>query len=266
MTAQDLFDLTGKVALVTGGNSGLGFGFASGVAKCGGDLVLWGRRKDKNEEAAERLMSMGAPRVHTQTVDVSSEQQVVEGMLEAVEAMGRVDGVVANAGFGSFSSFHEMTTETYSELIAVSQHGGFYTLREAVRHMKARADAGDPGGSLIVCGSLTIFQGRSGLTHYAAAKGAMASMVRSIAAEYGRDGIRANVVAAGLFETGMVEEAPAELLDQLTQVLAERNPIPRWGYPSDLEGITAYLMSDCSAFHTGDLIVVDGGMSRVTMT
>jgi NAD(P)-dependent dehydrogenase (short-subunit alcohol dehydrogenase family) len=263
MATGDLFDLTGKVGLVTGANSGLGFGFASGIAKCGGDVVVWGRRKDKNEAAAEQLLAMGAGRVHTQCVDVSSEEQVVAGMAEAVEAMGRVDGVVANAGFATMAPFHEMTTEIYENLLAVSQHGGFFTLREGVRHMKARADAGDPGGSLIVCGSLTVFQGHSQLAHYGAAKAAMAAIMRSIAAEYGRDGIRANMVAAGLFYTPIMDALPAEELEGFEQLLAAKTPIPRWGYPSDLEGITAYLMSDSAKYHTGDMIVIDGGQSIV---
>jgi NAD(P)-dependent dehydrogenase (short-subunit alcohol dehydrogenase family) len=266
MTASDLFDLTGKVGVITGGNTGLGFGFASGMAKCGADVVLWGRRKDKNEEAAELLLSMGARKVHTQTVDVSSEQQLVDGMAEAVNAMGRVDCAVANAGASSMAPFHEMATETYDSLLAVSQHGAFFTLREAVKHMKQRADAGDPGGSLIACGSLTIFQGHSGLQHYAAAKGAVASMIRSIAVEYGKDGIRANIVVAGLFKTSIMDLIPDEMVTGLQQLLAQKSPIPRWGYPADVEGITAYLMSDSSRYHTGDMIIVDGGQSTVTLT
>jgi NAD(P)-dependent dehydrogenase (short-subunit alcohol dehydrogenase family) len=230
MTAADLFDLTGKVGLVTGANSGLGFGFASGIAKCGGDVVVWGRRADKNEQAAEQLRKMGAGRVHCQSVDVADEAQVVAGMAEAIEAMGRIDG------------------------------------REGVKHMKARADAGDPGGSLIVCGSLTTFMGHAGIAHYAAAKGAMASITRSIAVEYGRDGIRANVVCAGLFYSGLMENAPDEVMEPLKQVMREKNPIPRMGHPEDLEGITAYLMSDSSKYHTGNLIVIDGGQSITTIT
>ena len=266
MTALDLFDLTGKVGLVTGANSGLGFGFASGIAKCGGDVVVWGRRADKNEQAAEQLRKMGAGRVHCQSVDVADEAQVVAGMAEAIEAMGRIDGVVANAGGVSGAPLHKMSTQMYNDLLAVSQHGGFFTLREGVKHMKARADAGDPGGSIIVCGSLTTFMGHAGIAHYAAAKGAMASIMRSIAVEYGRDGIRANMVVAGLFYSGLFENAPDRVVEPLKQVMREKNPIPRMGYPEDLEGITAYLMSDCSKYHTGNLIVIDGGQSITTLT
>ena len=267
MGAAELFDLTGKVGLVTGANSGLGFGFASGIARCGGDVVVWGRRAQKNLEAAERLRKMGAGRVHCQSVDVSQEDQVVTGMAEAVEVMGRVDGVIVNAGLFARAPLHEMSTKMYEELLAVNQHGAFFTLREGVRHMKARADGGDPGGSVIVCGSLTTFLGHKGALHYGAAKGALASMMRSIAVEYGRDGIRANMVCAGTFHTsfGFADGPPDEVLEPIRQVMREKNPIPRLGYPEDLEGITAYLMSDCSKYHTGDLIVIDGGESIVTL-
>ena len=156
---SNLFDLTGKVALVTGGNSGLGLGFATGIAKCGGDVVVWGRRADRNAQAEALLLAAGAGRVWSQTVDVSVEEQVVEGMVAAAAHMGRIDCVVQNAGNSSLAPFHEMTTEMYNSLLAVAQHGGFWTLREAVKHMVARAEAGDPGGSLLLCGSLTQFRG-----------------------------------------------------------------------------------------------------------
>lgn len=264
MSANDLFDLTGKVGLVTGANSGLGFGFASGMARCGADVVVWGRRAAQNEKAATRLREMGAGRVSCQSIDVSSEDEVVRGMQDAVAEMGRLDCVVANAGVADGAPFHEMTTERYEALLAVNQHGAFFTLREAVKHMKARADAGDPGGSLIVCGSLSNARGVPGMAHYGAAKGAIESVVKSIATEYGRDGIRANVVAAGAFYTGLMGGVPEDVIP-LTALLREKNPIPGWGYPEDVEGITAYLMSDCSRFHTGDVIVIDGGQSALVL-
>jgi NAD(P)-dependent dehydrogenase (short-subunit alcohol dehydrogenase family) len=265
MAPRDLFDLTGKVGLVTGANSGLGFGFASGMARCGADVVIWGRREERNERAARRLRELGAGRVMTACVDVAKEVEVAAGIRAAVAEMGRLDCVVANAGFADSVPFHELTTERYEALLAVNQHGVFFTLREAVKHMKARADAGDPGGSLILCGSLSIFLGVPRLAHYAAAKGAAAAMIRSIAAEYGRDGIRANIVAAGTFYTGLMGGVPREEIP-LTAVLDQCNPIPGWGYPEDLEGIAAYLMSDSSRFHTGDMIVIDGGQSIVVLS
>jgi NAD(P)-dependent dehydrogenase (short-subunit alcohol dehydrogenase family) len=265
MAASDLFDLTGKVGLVTGANSGLGLGFASGMARCGADVVVWGRRAEQNEEAAERLRTLGARRVATASVDVSSEAQVVAGMAAAVAEFGRLDCVVANAGFVDGAPFHALTTERYEAMQAVAQRGAFFTLREAVKHMRARAKAGDPGGSLILCGSLTGERGVPGLAHYGAAKGAGASMIRSIAAEYGRIGIRANVVVAGTFYTGIMGGIPEDELP-VSAAIRAKNPIPRFGYPADLEGIAAYLMSDSSRFHTGDTIVIDGGQSVVVLS
>ena len=130
---------------MTGANAGLGLGFARGMAKAGADVVIWGRRAAKNEEAAEDLRRYGT-RVLAQSVDVSDEQQVVEGMIEAANEMGRLDCVVANAGISSRPpSFHEMPSAEWHALLDVSLHGAFYTFREAVKHMVARADAGDPG-------------------------------------------------------------------------------------------------------------------------
>ncbi len=257
---SDLFDLHGKVGLVTGANQGLGLGFATGMAKCGADVVIWGRRAEANAAAAQQLRNYGG-RVFTQTVDVSDEQQVVEGIDAAVAEMGRIDCIVANAGAAAVpEAFHLLKTEDYEEILAAAQHGSFFTLREATRHMVARADAGDPGGSLIACGSLAAIRGLPQRQHYAAAKGAVLAMIRSIAVEYGGRGIRANVVAAGYFDTALGGRDAAHLSARAEQ-MANRNPIPRAGTPADLEGITAYLMSDASAYHTGDLIVIDGGMS-----
>lgn len=255
-----MFDLTGKVGLVTGGNSGLGLGFATGMAKCGADIVVWGRRADRNAEAEEVLRAAGAPRVWSQTVDVSDEEQVVAGMAAAVTHMGRVDCVVQNAGFASMAPFHEMTTEVYGSLLAVAQHGGFWTLREGVRHMLARAEAGDPGGSLLLCGSLTQFRGEPMIAHYGAAKSAMQAMMRSVAVEYGHHGIRANMVTCGWFYTDMYGGAPKDRFP-FDRTIRERNPIRRWGEIADVEGIAAYLASDAASYHTGDVIVIDGGTS-----
>jgi NAD(P)-dependent dehydrogenase (short-subunit alcohol dehydrogenase family) len=254
----NLFDLTGKVALVTGGNSGLGLGFATGIAKCGGDVVVWGRRADRNAQAEELLLEAGAGRVWSQTVDVSVEEQVVEGMAAAAEHMGRIDCVVQNAGIATMAPFHEMTTEMYQGLLAVAQHGGFWTLREGVKHMIARAEAGDPGGSLMLCGSLTQFRGEPMIAHYGAAKSAMQSMMRSVAVEYGHLGIRANMVCCGWFYTELYGGAPKEMFP-FDKTIKERNPIRRWGETSDVEGIAAYLMSNAASYHTGDVIVIDGG-------
>jgi NAD(P)-dependent dehydrogenase (short-subunit alcohol dehydrogenase family) len=258
--ARGPFDLTGKVALVTGANAGLGLGFARGIAKAGGDVVIWGRRADANERAAQDLRAHGG-RVLAATVDVADEEQVVRGIAEAVHALGRLDCVIANAGINTPPpTFLELTTEAYHELLAVNQHGAYFTLREGLRHMVARAEAGDPGGSLIVCGSLTVTHGVPQRQHYAAAKGALASVMKGIAVEYGRYGVRANMVLPGRIDSGLAGQTP-EWHAAREAEMATKNPIPRSGKPEDLEGIVVYLMSDASTYHTGDLITIDGGLS-----
>lgn len=259
---RDIFDLSGKVGLVTGANSGLGLGFAGAMAAAGADVVIWGRRADRNQEAAENLRRHGG-RVLAQAVDVADEAQVRAAMAAAVVEMGRVDCVVANAGINTRGpAFHEMPAETYHELIAVNQHGAVYTLQAALEHMVHRAEAGDPGGSLIACGSLSILKGVPRIEHYAASKGALASVMRAVAAEYGRYGVRANTIAPGWFDSEL-QGRPQEVTDRMAETMRTRNPIPRAGRPADLDGVIVYLMSDASAYHTGDLITIDGGYSII---
>ena len=251
------WDMTGKVVVITGGNSGIGLGFARGIAKAGGDVVIWGRRAEKNEQAAAELRTLGA-RVLAQAVDVSNESAVIAAMAEAVARMGRVDGVIANAGIMTAArSFTEMTGEFYQQLIAINQFGAFYTAREGARHMKARAEAGDPGGSIVFCASLSALTGSIAMQHYNASKGAMAAMARGIAVEMGKYGIRCNTVCPGYTISDTVKDpGPGTPLGDQVR---ERNPMGRFGTAEDFEGVGVYFMSDASRFHTGDLVKIDGG-------
>lgn len=256
--SRNLFDLTGKVVLSTGANSGIGLAFLQGCARQGADVVIWGRREAKNAEAVAVLKALGAPRVHAEAVDVADEVAVDAAFASTLKAMGRVDCVFANAGYQDRApSFPDMTSEMYHNLLNVNLHGAFYTLRAATRHMRERAQAGDPGGSIVVCGSLSIFQGRQGLEHYAGAKGALAAMVRGLAVEMGQYGVRANMIAPGFILTGMTDDNPRT--ESITKHFAAITPLQRPGYLADIEGPAAYLASDASAFHTGDILVVDGG-------
>jgi NAD(P)-dependent dehydrogenase (short-subunit alcohol dehydrogenase family) len=255
---RGLFDLTGRVVLATGSNSGIGLGFLQGCAKQGADVVVWGRRTDKNEEALKKLKDLGAGRTHHESVDVADEAAVIEAFASSVRTMGRVDCVFANAGFTNRApSFPDMTSEMYHGLLNVNLHGAFYTLREAARHMRDRAAAGDRGGSIVACGSLSIFHGLQGMEHYAAAKGALAAMIKSIAREMAQYGVRANMIALGFILTGMTEGNPQT--EAIVKHFSATTPMGRPGRPADIEGIAAYLASDASEFHTGDILVIDGG-------
>jgi NAD(P)-dependent dehydrogenase (short-subunit alcohol dehydrogenase family) len=135
-------------------------------------------------------------------------------------------------------------------------HGTFYTLREGARLMVKRAEAGEPGGSLIFCGSLSMFKGLPGKIPYAASKAAGGAMIRALAVELGKYGIRANTVAPGYIKTEMT--GSAEELSPIDKHFASQTPIPRPGYPADFEGIAAFLASDASSFLSGDTITIDG--------
>jgi len=251
--SKGLFDIRGKVALITGANSGIGLGYAEAIASQGGDVVIWGRRADRNEEARKQLVAHGG-RVLTDVVDVADEEAQVRGFERAIAEMGHLDCVIANAGFVAPRKFLDLSFEAYHDLIRVAQHGAFVTLREGLRHLVARVEAGGPAGSLLATGSLSVFQAVAAGAHYGAAKSAVKAMIQSIAVEYGALGIRANMVCAGLIASGMV---PGEL--PMIQELGAKAPIGRLGQPDDLAGIVVYLMSDAARFHTGDVITVDGG-------
>jgi len=255
---KNMFDLTGKVVLATGSNSGIGLGFLRGCAMQGADVIVWGRRADRNAVAVEELKALGAPRAHAEAVDVADEAAVEAAFASSLKTMGRVDCVFANAGFTTHApSFPDMTSEMYHGLLNVNLHGAFHILREATRHMRARAEAGDPGGSIVACGSLSIFQGRQGMEHYAAAKGALAAMIKGIAVEMGKYGVRANMLAPGFIMTEMTDSSPQS--EAVAKHFSSITPLGRPGYMKDIEGPAAYLASDASWFQTGDIMVIDGG-------
>ena len=258
--AKGLFDCTGKVTLVTGGNGGIGLGFAMGVAKQGGDIAIWARNAEKNAVAKAELLAAGAGRVEASIVDVSSEEAVIAGYDQLMTDFGRVDCVFANSGASPrYNSIFDMPTDHWYDFQKTALHGAFFSLREGARHMKARAEAGEPGGSLVACGSLSLFQGLPGKAEYAASKSAVAAVVRSLAAEMGAYGVRANVVAPGLVITTMMGDPEGPVVQYLKGQYEPITPMKRVGYPADFEGIGAFLCSDASAFLTGETIKIDGG-------
>jgi NAD(P)-dependent dehydrogenase (short-subunit alcohol dehydrogenase family) len=258
--SRGLFDLSGRVVLATGANSGIGLGFLQGCAKQGADVVVWSRRSERNAAAVSALKRLGAPRAHAEDVDVSNEEAVNAAFASTLKAMGRVDCVFANAGLTSRApSFADMSSAMYHDLLSVNLHGAFYTLRAAVRHMRERAQAGDPGGSLVACGSLSIFHGLPAMEHYAAAKGALAAIIKGLAVEMGPYGVRANMIAPGFIVSGFMDGAPKEQAEGIVRHFSSVTPLGRVGDISDIEGPAAYLASDASKFHTGDVLVIDGG-------
>ena len=250
------FDLTGKAALVTGGNGGIGLGMAEGLAAAGAKVAVWGQNPQKNAEAEATLKKYGVD-VLVQAVDVNDEAAVVAGVAKVIETFGRLDFVAANAGIGGGAPFHEMTTDKWRRVTTVNLDAVFWTFREAAKHMIERAGAGDPGGSLLVTSSTSAIHGAPKNQAYAATKGAVLSMVRGLAVEYARYGIRANSVLPGWIRSDMT--AAAQKWDKFNDQVIGRVPMRRWGEPEDFSGLAIYLASDASKFHTGDAFVIDGG-------
>jgi NAD(P)-dependent dehydrogenase (short-subunit alcohol dehydrogenase family) len=254
--ARNLFDLSGKTALVTGGSSGIGLGYARGMARQGASIVIWALEEDRNKAAEAMLRDLGSPRVVSAVLDVSSEESVRAEFQRAVATMGKIDCVVSNAGQATaLPSFAEMSSKDWHALLNVHLNGGFYVVREAVRHMLTNPVGPGGRGSILITGSLAVFAGGQGIEHYCAAKGGLASMMKSVAAECGKSGIRVNMIAPGYVDTAMSSGRK----DVDHSVIEKKVPLGRVGAPSDFEGIAAYLASDAAAYHTGDIITVDGG-------
>ena len=252
------FDLTGKTVLVTGGNKGIGLGMAEGLAAAGANLAIWGRKDADNKAAAEKLAGIGAGDAKAWSVDVADEQAVVEATQDVVKTFGRIDSCIANAGVGfGAPSFHEMTTEIWRKNMSVNLDGAFWTLRESARHMVERSKAGDPGGTLMGTASLGALMGAAKNEAYTATKGALITMIKGLAVEYARYGIRANTILPGWIATDMTSIAQDN--DKFVANVISRVPMRRWGEPEDFAGAAIYLVSDASRFHTGDTLLIDGG-------
>ena len=252
-----MFDLTGKVALVTGGNGGIGLGFAEGLVEHGANVCIWGTNEQKNAAAKARLESLRAgAQVEALRCDVSREDEVVACFAETVQRLGHVDSCFANAGVGGGGGgFDAMTAEEWQRVFKVNMDGVMFTFREAIKHMKQRG-----GGSLVVTSSGTARFGAAGSEHYSATKAGVIALIQSLAVGQARYGIRANAVIPGWIETAMTERALQTEAFQ-TRVL-KRIPQRRWGQPGDFRAIAVYFASDESSYHTGDTIAVDGGVSH----
>lgn len=254
------FDLTGRVALVTGGNGGIGFGMAEALAQAGANVEIWGTNAEKNARALERLKAHGT-KCNARVVDVSKEENIVAGVAATLQEFGRIDSCFANAGVGNrWKSFLEIGGADYRRLMSINLDGVMITLREACRHMKARAEAGDPGGSIVTVASMGALWGSPRAEDYSASKAAVIAVTNGIAVEFARYGVRANSILPGWIATDMTGAAQDN--DVFNKQVIGRVPYRRWGKPEEFGGIAVYLASDASSFHNGDSIVIDGGYGR----
>jgi NAD(P)-dependent dehydrogenase (short-subunit alcohol dehydrogenase family) len=253
-----LFDLSGTVAIVTGGNGGIGLGFARGLAAHGAAIAIWGTSAEKNAAAEAEIAATGVP-VLALVCDVGDQAAVERSFAETVAALGRVDSCFVNAGVGGRApSFLEMTSDEWRRLMRVNLDGAFFTAQAATRHMVQRFESGDQsGGSIVFTTSGSAYFGQARGQHYGASKAALISMTKAIAVEHARHGVRVNAVLPGWTESEMT--APAFAWDTFVDKVGGRVPLRRWGSPADFEGIAVYLASRASSYHTGDVITIDGG-------
>jgi NAD(P)-dependent dehydrogenase (short-subunit alcohol dehydrogenase family) len=247
------FDLTGHVAVITGGNSGIGLGFARGLARAGADVCIWGRNADRNAAALDELRAIGGAHLAME-VDVGEEAAVVEAMEEVVAQLGRIDSCFANAGVSATGEpFLEATLEGFRSVTRINLEGAFVTLREAARRMVAQGE----GGSLVGTASLAARHGMPRGQAYAASKAGLIAMTNAMAVELARYNIRANCVLPGWIETPMTDAFFG--WEKFTERVLPRIPARRWGEPDDFAAVAVYLASPASAYHTGDTLLIDGG-------
>lgn len=250
---ENPFDLTGTVAVVTGGGSGIGLGMATGLARAGAAVAIIGRNAERLDEAAEELRTHGNA-VLPIVCDVGDEQAVTDAMAQVRSEFGRLDSCFANAGVrGDFTPLLQTSLDDFRAVTRVDLDGVFLTLREAARQM---VDVGN-GGSLVAVSSLGAFQGMPRQAAYAASKAGVTAMIDSLAVELARHDIRANTVAPGWFDTEMTSAGLHD--ERFSSRVLPRVPVRRWGAGDDLAGLAVYLASPASSYHTGDVMRVDGG-------
>ena len=245
-------DLTGQVAVVTGGNGGIGLGFAEGVAMAGADVAVWARDATKSEAAVDTIAAHEV-RAIAVGCDVADERSVADAVAQTVEQLGRVDICVANAGTNGLGELQDLSLDEWRRVMAVNLDGAFLTMRDCARQM---IDQGD-GGAMVAISSTSAVHGAPANPHYAASKTALLGLVRSSAVGLARHGIRVNAVLPGWTRTEMAEGGYQD--ERFREVTTNRTPVRRWATGDDYRPLAAYLCDRSVDFHTGDSVVFDGG-------
>jgi 2-dehydro-3-deoxy-D-gluconate 5-dehydrogenase len=249
-----MFDLSGKVAVITGGNGGIGLGMAQGLAKAGATVVLSGRDAPKSLVAIQGLTTDGW-KADAIEANVTDETQVAHLFQELMLRHGRLDVLVNNAGTNIRKPAHEMSLQEWRSVMDTNLTSTFLCCRAARALMQ---EAG--GGKIINIGSMLSIFGAPYAPAYGASKGGIVQFTRSIATAWAADNIQANAVLPGWIDTDLTRKARQQVAGLHERVL-DRTPAGRWGVPDDLAGIAVFLASSASDFITGTAIPVDGGYS-----
>ena len=254
MTSQKLFDLTGKVAVVTGGNGGIGLGIAMGLAGAGANIVIAARSVEKTAQALEDIRALGVE-AHGITVDVTQEPAIQRMVTSTIDHMGRLDILVNNSGIAVRAQPQELTSAQWDSVMDVNLRGAFLASKEAYAQM---VKAG--GGKVINVGSMYSIFGSDWGSPYAASKGGLVQLTKSLAVAWAKDNIQVNAVLPGWIVTDLtrgIQDADPNRYDNISR----RIPTGRWGEPSELAGAAVFLASTASDYVTGATLAVDGGYS-----
>jgi 2-deoxy-D-gluconate 3-dehydrogenase len=248
------FNLQERVALVTGGNGGIGLGMAKGLAAAGAAVVIAGRNKTKAQAALSELRAAGAKAEFVE-FDVTQEKSCKAAVQDAAERFGRLDLLVNNAGTTVRKQPQDLTAEDWHLVMNTNLTSAFFCAQAVYPHM---VKAG--GGKIINIGSMMSIFGASYATPYAASKGAIVQMTRSMAIAWAKDNIQVNAILPGWIDTDLTRKA-REQVQGLNDKVMTRTPAQRWGSPDDFAGIAVFLAAQASNFVTGAAIPVDGGYS-----
>lgn len=251
---MEFFDLSGRTAVVTGGNRGIGLGFARGLAKAGANVAIWSRDEEMNRAAVAELTNLGVQALGL-SVDVTDRAGVEIALDETESALGQVSLLFANAGTTASLEYTEMDDDEWRRLMGVNVDGVHHCTQAVIKRLIAREQT----GSIVITASLAAHLGLPLAPHYSASKGAVLQLARALAVRYGRKGIRVNVVSPGWVETDMTEGVQND--EKANRFFMMRTPVRRWGQPDDFEAIAVFLASEGSSFVTGAEFLVDGGFS-----
>jgi 2-deoxy-D-gluconate 3-dehydrogenase len=252
---KNLFSLDGKVALVTGGNGGIGKGIARGLAGAGADIVIAARNEAKTAAAVSEIKEEFGVKVVGVKVDVRQEQQIQAMVKKALESFKQIDILVSNAGIAIHKIPEEMSTAEWDENIEVNLRS-FFIAAKAVYPVMKKAG----GGKIISIGSMFAFFGSEALPAYGASKGGIVQLTRSLAVGWAQDNIQVNCILPGFINTDLSADGKRDI-PGLEEGVRARTPAGRWGEPEDIAGTAIFLASRASDFLTGAAIPVDGGFA-----
>ena len=252
---KDLFDLKGKVAIVTGGNGGIGLGIARGLASAGANVAIAARNEAKTAEAVKGLQDELGVKALGVKVDVREESQVKDMAKKVLDEFGRIDILVNNAGTNIRKLPQEYVVDEWEEVLNVNLRSAFLCSQAVYPAMKAAG-----GGKIINTGSMTSIFGAAKVTLYATSKGGIVQMGRCMANAWAKDNIQVNAILPGFIDTDLTRKAKIDM-PELEERVNTRTPAGRWGMPDDLAGTAVFLASKASDYVTGVALPVDGGFS-----